>query len=152
MPSAALRTGPIFSKKTKNCKTREHFCQKTVCIAIESKQQKTPAIKKLQNCKCDKWCRFADRALEAKIAQVTSENQNFDGRLKRNWDEPKGQKSDKCRKDGQFSAYLRPSMLQKVHFWRQSAQSWISKICFLLERGAYFCKNTKKCPNETTCL
>ena len=43
-----------------------------------------------------------------------SENQNFDGRPKRNRDEPNGQKSDKCPKDGPMSPYLRPSMLQKV--------------------------------------
>ena len=30
------------------------------------------AINNLQNCKCDTCCRFADRALEAKNAQVTS--------------------------------------------------------------------------------
>ena len=53
-------------------------------------------------------------ALEAKIAQVTSENQNYDGRLKRKGDESNGQKSDKCPKDGPMSPYLRPSMLQKV--------------------------------------
>ena len=88
--------------------------QKNVCVAIKSRQQKAPAIKQLQNCKCDKCCRFADRALEAQNAQVTSENQNYDGRLKRKGDEPNGQKSDKCPKDGPMSPYLRPSMLQKV--------------------------------------
>ena len=55
-------------------------------------------------------------APDAKIAQVASENQNFDGRLNRNRDEPNGQKSDKCRKDGPVSRYPRPSVLQEVDF------------------------------------
>ena len=59
---------------------------------------------------------FADRALEAKIAQVMGENQNFDGRLKRKKGEPNGQRSDKCQKDGPMSPYLRHSGLQKVDF------------------------------------
>ena len=83
-----------------------------MCAATKSRQQKAPAIKKLQNCKCDKCCRVADRALDAQNAQVTSENQNYDGRLKRKGDEPNGQ--NKCPKDGPMSLYLRPSMLQKV--------------------------------------
>ena len=41
---------------------------------------------------------FVDWAMEAKNAQVMSENQNYDGRLERNVDEPSGQKSDKCPK------------------------------------------------------
>ena len=98
----------------KKLQTETTFLQKIVCAAIKSRQQKAPAIKKLQNCKCDKCCRFADRALEAPNAQSTSENQNYDGRLKRKGDEPNGQKSDKCPKDGPMSPYLRPSMLQKV--------------------------------------
>ena len=84
-------------------------------------------------------------APEAKIAQVTSDNQNFDGRLKRKGDEPNGQKGDKCPKDCLMSPYLRPSMLQKVDVWMRIAQSWLSKMWFLLERGAHFCKNTKNC-------
>ena len=55
-------------------------------------------------------------APEAKIAQITSENQNYDGRLKRKGDEPNEQTSDKCSKDGPMSPYLMPSMLRKVHF------------------------------------
>ena len=103
-----------FCKTTKKLQSDVPFLQTNVCIAIKSRQQKAPAIKKLQNCKCDKCCRFADRALEAQNAQVTSENQNYDGRLKRKGDEPNGQKSDKSPKDGPMSPYLRPSMLQKV--------------------------------------
>ena len=53
-------------------------------------------------------------APEANIAQFTSENQNYDERLKRKGDEPNGQKSDKCPKDGPMNTYLRPSMLQKL--------------------------------------
>ena len=108
------RAGSPFCKNTKKLQTETTFLQKYVCAAIKSRQQKAPAIKKLQNCKCDKCCRVADRALEAQNAQVTSENQNYDGRLKRKGDEPNGQKSDKCPKDGPMSPYLRPSMLQKV--------------------------------------
>ena len=85
-----------------------------MCIARKSRQHKALAIKKLQNCKCDKCCRFADRALEAKNAQVTSDSENFVGRLKRKGNEPNGQTSDKCPKDGPMSPYLRLSMLQKV--------------------------------------
>ena len=66
-------------------------------------------------------------APEAKIAQVTSENQIFDGRLKRNWDEPNGQKSDKCRKDGTFNPDLSPSGLQRMHFWKR--QHFCKKMC-----------------------
>ena len=109
-----LERGAYFCKNTKKLQTDTTFLQKNVCAAIKSRQQKAPAIKKLQNCKCDKCCRVADRALEAQNAQVTSENQNYDGRLKRKGDEPNGQKSDKCPKDGPMSPYLRPSMLQKV--------------------------------------
>ena len=90
------------------------FLHKILCIAIKRRQQKAPAIKKLQNCKCDKCCRVADRALEAQNAQVTSENQNYDGPLKRKGEEPNGQKSDKYPKDRLMSLYLRPSLLQKV--------------------------------------
>ena len=79
------------TKKLQNVTT---FLQTNVRIANKSRQQKAPAIKKLQNCKCDTCCRFADRALQAKNAQTTSENRNFDGRLKRNRDEPNGQKRD----------------------------------------------------------
>ena len=84
----------IFAKIRKNT-TRANNFAKNVCVAIRSRQQKAPAIKKLQNRKCDKCCRVADRALEAQIAQVTSDNPNFDGRLKRKGDEPNGQKSNK---------------------------------------------------------
>ena len=41
---------------------------------------------------------FADRALEAKNAQVPSGKQNFDGRLKPKKEKPNGPKSDKCQK------------------------------------------------------
>ena len=41
---------------------------------------------------------FADRALEAKNAQVPSGKQNFDGRLKPKKEKPNGPKSDKCKK------------------------------------------------------
>ena len=121
-------------------------------MAIKSRQQKAPAIKKLQNCKCDRCCRFADRALEAQNAHVASENQNYDGRLKRKGDEPNGQKSDKCPKDGPMSPYLRPSILQKVDVRGRIAQTWLSNMCFLFNRGAHFCKNTKKLQIETTFL
>ena len=55
-------------------------------------------------------------APEAKIAQVASKNQNFDGRLKRNRDEPNGQKRDKCQKDGTINSDLNPSEMQKMRF------------------------------------
>ena len=82
----------------------------------QSVEKEAQAINNLENCQCDTWCRFADRALEAKNAQVSSANQNFDGRLKRKGEDPDWQKSDKCRKDGPISVYLRPSRFQKVHF------------------------------------
>ena len=72
-----------------------------MCVAIKSRRQKAQAIKKVQNSKCDKCCRFADRAFEAQNGQVTSENQNYDGRLNRKGDEPNGQKSNKCQKIAQ---------------------------------------------------
>ena len=70
--------------------------------------------------------------------------QNSDGRLKRKSGEQKKFGSDKCQKDGPMSAHLKPSMLQKVIFGRPIAQSWFSKMCFPLERGAHFCKNMKR--------
>ena len=57
---------------------------------------------------------FADRALEAKNAQVPSGKQNFDGRLKPKKGEPNGQKSDKCQKDGPLIFHFGHSKLQKV--------------------------------------
>ena len=58
------------------------FEKKCVC-SHQSIEKEAQAIKNLQNCKCDTLCHFADRALEAENAQFPSENQNFDGRLKR---------------------------------------------------------------------
>ena len=52
--------------------TETTLLQKNVCVAIKSRQQKALTIKKLQNCKCDECCRFADRTLEAQIAQRDS--------------------------------------------------------------------------------
>ena len=77
---------------------------------------KASTIEKLQNCKCDKCCRVADRALEAQNAQVMSDNQNYDGRLKRKGGEANGQKSDKCPKDVPMSSSLRPSIFKKWMF------------------------------------
>ena len=111
-----IERGAYFCKNIKKLQTATTFLQKTVCAAIKSRQQKAPAIKKLHNSKCDTCCRVVDRAFEAQNAQVTSENQHYDGRLKRKGDEPNGQKSDKCPKDGPMSPYLRPSMLQKWMF------------------------------------
>ena len=109
-----LERGAHFCKNMESMQNMTSFLQKIVCIAVKSRQQNAPASKKLQNCKCDKCCRVADRALEAQNAHLTSENQNYDGRLKRKGDEPNGQKSDKCSKDGPMSLYLRHLMLQKV--------------------------------------
>ena len=50
---------------------------------------------------------FADRALEAKNAQVPSGKQNFDGRLKPKKEKPNGPKSDKCQKSEPKSRHLR---------------------------------------------
>ena len=110
-----LERGVHFCKNTNKLQNETACLQTNMCIAIKSRQQKAPDIKKLQNCKCDKFCRFADRALEAKLAHVTSENQNLDGRLVRNRSEQKKFTSDKCQKDGPVSAHLKPSMLQKVN-------------------------------------
>ena len=52
--------------------------------------------------------------------------------------------SHKYRKDGPMSPHLKPSMLQKVDFWRPIAQSWFSKMCFPLQRGACLCKTNAK--------
>ena len=66
------------------------------CVYSHQRIEKNvQTAKHLRNCRHDTCCRFADRALEAKIAQVTSDNQNYEGRLKRKRDEPNGQKSDK---------------------------------------------------------
>ena len=118
--------------------------RKCIVYSHQTIDQRALAVKKLQNCNCDQCCRFTDRALEAKIAQVTSENQNCDGRLKRNKDEPSGQKSGKCQKDGSMKPYLRHSSFQNLDFWRPIAQSWFSKLCFLLERGVHFCQKLCK--------
>ena len=50
---------------------------------------------------------FADRALEAKNAQVPSGKQNFDGRLKPKKEKPNGPKSDKCQKRYPKGCHLR---------------------------------------------
>ena len=147
-----LDRGAHFCKNTKILQNLITFLQKIVCIATKRREQKAPAIKKLQDCKCDKCCRFADRALEAQNTQVASENQNYDGWLKWKGDEPNGQKSDKCPKDGPMSPYLRPSMPQKVDVWRRIAQSCLSKMCLPLERGAHSCKITEKIQTKTTYL
>ena len=96
-----LERGAYFCKNTKKLQTETTFLQKNVCVAIKSRQQKALTIKKLQNCKCDKCCRVADRALEAQNAQVTSDNQNYDGRLKRKGDEPNGQRTINVQKMAQ---------------------------------------------------
>ena len=94
----------------------------------------------------DKLRRFADRGHKLEIHIFPIDFANFDGRLKRHRDEQITFKSDISQKDGPMSPYLRPSRLPKVDFWRPIAHSWFSKICFLLERGAHFCKNMKtKC-------
>ena len=97
-----------------NFRKNTNVVEKHRVCSHQSIEKEAQAINNLQNCRCDTCCRFAHRALEVKNAQVTSENQNYDGRLKRKGDEPNGQKSDKCPKDGPMSPYLRPSMLQKV--------------------------------------
>ena len=50
---------------------------------------------------------FADRALEAKNAQVPSGKQNFDERPKPKKEEPNGPKSDKCSNSYPKSRHLR---------------------------------------------
>ena len=62
-----------------------------------------PGADKSSKCKCSNeffqfWsaARSPKMAPEVKIPHIMSENQNFNGQLKRNRDEPKGQKSDKC--------------------------------------------------------
>ena len=59
---------------------------------------------------------FADRALEAKNAQVPSGKQNFDGRLKPKKEEPNGPKSDKCQTSQPKSRHLRRPGHQQVYF------------------------------------
>ena len=59
---------------------------------------------------------FADRALEAKNAQVPSGKQNFDGRLKLKKAKPNGPKSDKCQKRYPKGCHLRGWGHQKVDF------------------------------------
>ena len=46
--------------------------------------------------------------------------------------------------DGPMSPHLKHSVLQKVNFWRPIAQSWFSKMCFPLQRGACLCKTNAK--------
>ena len=46
----------------------------------------------------------------------------------------------RTRLDGPMSPHLKHSVLQKVNFWRPIAQSWFSKMCFPLQRGACLCK------------
>ena len=59
---------------------------------------------------------FADRALEAKNAQVPSGKQNLDGRLKPKKEKPNGPKSDKCQKRYPKKCHLRGRGHQKVNF------------------------------------
>ena len=66
-----------------------NVCEKHRVYGHQSIEKEAQAIKNLQKPKCDTCCRFADRALEAKNAHVTSENQNFDERLIRNSGETK---------------------------------------------------------------
>ena len=87
---------------------------------------------------------FVDRAHKQEMHILPSENYNSDGRLKLKKGEPNGQKSDKCQKDGPLILHLGHSNFQKVNFWRLIAQSWFSKMCFWLERGAHFWNKLKK--------
>ena len=87
---------------------------KNVCIAIKSRQQKAPAIKKLQNCKCDKWCRFAGRLPVQKPRVLPMIFQNSDGRLKRKSGEQKS-----------FGAISAKKLAQWVLIWSlQCSKKW----------------------------
>ena len=84
-----LERGAHFCKKYEKIANWDNIFAKNVCIAIKSRQQKAPAIKKLQNCKCDKWCCFAGW-LHVQIPHVLPTIfQNSDGRLKRKRGEKK---------------------------------------------------------------
>ena len=61
--------------------------------------------------------------------------------------------SHKCQKDGPMRDHLKPSMLQKVKFWRPIARSWFSKayFCKSMKTKCIKAKNYRKCILQMTC-
>ena len=77
-------------------------------------------------------------APEVKIAQVTNENQSFNGRLKRKRDEPNGHKSDKCRKNGSFCFYLRHPWVANIGFLKADCSELVFKNVLPARAGSTF--------------
>ena len=81
---------------------------------------------------------FADRALEAKNAQVPSGKQNFDGRLKPKKRNRTGQRAIRVKKDTQRVVILGVKGIKKLIFEAKTLRVVFFKCASHLRRGAHF--------------
>ena len=84
---------------------------------------------------------FADRAQEAKSAQVVGHNQNFDGLKKRKNSDRNGQKSEKSKSSNKKCSSWSRLGAKKVNFLIKIAWSRFAKMLSPLEQEQQFWKN-----------